>query len=95
MQSTASRKRSNPSSVPNTLNFSELNEDEKAKYLEFILASNINFQEDKDGSMVVAKVKIRGKNIGQRIPSNNKENQCIQPKYRSKATSERINKLTH
>lgn len=45
-----------------TLNISELGAEEKTKYFDFLLESNINFQEDADGNMVFAKVKIRAKN---------------------------------
>jgi hypothetical protein len=43
-----------------TLNISELSPHEKRKYLEFLISKNINFQEDKDGNMLVAKIRVKG-----------------------------------
>lgn len=58
----------------NTLNLSELSPHEKNKYLEFLLSKNISFQEDKDGNMVVAKIRVKGPQVNQSMSIANKEN---------------------
>ena len=41
----------------NHLNFAELNEDEKEKYIEFIISNNIQFEEDSNSYTANIKVK--------------------------------------
>ena len=97
------KKQGIPEAATSTLNFSELSETEKAQYFDFIIASDINFQEDKDGKMVVAKVKIRGQAMTDKLNPCDKENmylskdhytnlgiQQVQPRQQAKNNHDRL-----
>ena len=41
------------------LNFAELNNDEKEKYIEFIISNNIQFEEDSHSNSFIANIKVK------------------------------------
>ena len=41
------------------LNFAELNNDEKEKYIQFIISNNIQFEEDSHSNSFIANIKVK------------------------------------
>ena len=67
----------NITSKPLELKFSDLKEDEKQKYLQFLVANNIFFEEEKENNNYIATIKFtqkvdkcESKNIMKNEPKN-------------------------